>query len=459
MTSVEGRVAAARDRLRTLAPQQMARIDWSRDQLEAYRETRLREMLAHAQEHSAWHGERLSHLEPETFEIGDLPALPIMTKANLIEGLDEISTDPRITRTACERHLESGRLLLDDEFNVTASGGTTGMRAVSAIGLDSLVETAGAGLIRFVMRWGMRTELIERPEPPFMIVSAPGHQGSDVLKRILGGGTDQAVSVVDPIDRVVAALNEANPAHVIVYSSFIPHLAEEARAGRLRIRPKILTPVAESVLPEHESAVAEVWDCVLMSLWGATETGMLGAGSGFDSGMLLLDDEVIIEPVDADDEPVPPGVEADKVLVTNLSPRVVPMIRYELTDQLTVLDEPASCGSAFTRVSYVRGRQDDGFVYPGGVAVHAHTFRSVLSAHRAIAEYQVEQTAGGAHVRARLSSGTGQLDREHVAAQLVDRLARIGLHQPQVQISIVSEIPRTTGAAKLRRFVPRPHSA
>ena len=456
MTNLERRLGEGRKRMQSLAVDQLARIDWPRERLEAYRRERLREAIAHATLRSAWHRERLSTPDPEELEIEHLANLPSMTKADLNDHFDRISTDPRVTRARCEQHLEGDDALLDGEFTVTASGGTSGVRALCATHFDDMIETAGAGLIRFVMRWARRTGRQGRPDPPFAVASGAGHHGAGILKGLLGSGPDRSVSVLDPIDRVVAALNAAEPEHVIVYSSFIPRLVEEVRAGRLRIRPQILTPVAESFLPEHETAVADVWDCVVMSLWGATETGMLGAGSGLDPGMLLLDDEVVVEPVDSSGEPVPPGIEADKLLVTRLSPSVIPLIRYELTDQLTVLDAPASCGSAFKRVSYVRGRQDEIFRYDGGVTVHPHTFRSVLSRERSIAEYQVEQTPAGAHLRVVPVSGASGLDRERIAETLGERLARLGVARPRVELSVVRLIPRTAGAAKLRRFVPLP---
>jgi phenylacetate-coenzyme A ligase PaaK-like adenylate-forming protein len=459
MIDVEAAIAQVRARMRTTMPELMARIDWPKARVEAHRRDRLREVLAHAIGRSAWHRERLSGIDPASFRPEDLRSLPVMTKADLVGSFDRISTEPQVTRDRCEAHLEGADLLLDGEFTVTVSGGTSGVRAISAGRVERMAETFVAGLVRFVARWGRRTGSIGTPEPPFMVASAPGNHASSVLKRILGGGPDRAVSVVEPVADIVAALNAADPAHLIVYSSFIPQLAAEARAGRLRIRPRILTPVAESFLPEHEAAVSEVWDCVIMSSWGATETGLLGAGSGFDTGMLLLDDMVIVEPVDARGRRVEPGVGADKLLVTPLVPRVLPLIRYELTDQLTVLDDPASCGSSFTRVSYVRGRQDEEFLYHGDVAVHPHTFRTVLSRQRAITEYQVEQTDRGAVLRVVLAPDVSGVDIGTVGSELEGRLAHLGVPAPAVDVVVVQNIPRTKGSAKLRRFVPLTRTA
>ena len=78
-------------------------------------------------------------------------------------------------------------------------------------------------------------------------------------------------------------------------------------------------------------------------------------------------------------KPVPPGVRSAKIYVTNLINPLLPLIRYEITDEVTVLNEPCACGSAFTRVADIQGRNDDVFVYANGIAVHPHVFRSRLA--------------------------------------------------------------------------------
>ena len=72
------------------------------------------------------------------------------------------------------------------------------------------------------------------------------------------------------------------------------------------------------------------------------------------------------------------------------------MIRYEITDQLTAIDEPATCGSNFTRISLVEGRLDDYFIYDKDIEVHPHSFRTVLGQYKDVHEYQVQQTPDGA---------------------------------------------------------------
>ena len=114
-----------------------------------------------------------------------------------------------------------------------------------------------------------------------------------------------------------------------------------------------------------------------------------------------------------------------KVLVTSLFNRSLPMIRYELTDVAIPAPEPCSCGAVFPLIKEVRGRADDAFRYPGGLAVHPLVFRTPLGQHPMIEQYQVQQTSKGAAVKI-VTRGT------------VEALAR----------------HKETG--KLKRFVPLP---
>jgi phenylacetate-CoA ligase len=85
-----------------------------------HQRARLRRLLAHAVAHSPLHAKRLAGIDPATFELADLPELPVMTKADMMDRLDDEFTDPRLDRatvrcaigaTAAEpdRHPQTGK--------------------------------------------------------------------------------------------------------------------------------------------------------------------------------------------------------------------------------------------------------------------------------------------------------------------------------------------------------------
>jgi phenylacetate-coenzyme A ligase PaaK-like adenylate-forming protein len=239
---------------------------------------------------------------------------------------------------------------------------------------------------------------------------------------------------------------------MIAYPSILPDLVHEARAGRLRIAPRFIISASEPLLPEIRAVAEETWGVSLMNWWASSEAGGMGISCGRGRGMHLSDDLIIVEPVDDEGRPVPPGVRSAKIYLTNLYNPLLPLIRFEITDQITLIpdDEPCPCGSAHRRLEDVQGRLDDLFVYPGVGAVHPHLFRSRLGRDRNILEYQVRQTALGAAIaiRTRADVDTARL-RDEIAADL----GHLGLWDPAVTITQVDQLERQA-TGKLKRFMP-----
>ena len=78
----------------------------------------------------------------------------------------------------------------------------------------------------------------------------------------------------------------------------------------------------------------------------------------------MQSEHVIVEVVDADDEPVGPG-ELGRVLVTQLHNFALPLIRYELGDWARRGD-PCPCGRAHDVLLEVSGRTRNMLSLPGG---------------------------------------------------------------------------------------------
>jgi phenylacetate-coenzyme A ligase PaaK-like adenylate-forming protein len=185
-------------------------------------------------------------------------------------------------------------------------------------------------------------------------------------------------------------------------------------------------------------------------MWGTSEGGVTAIGCLKGPGMHITDDLLIIEPVDEHGNPVPAGVRSHKIYLTNLFNPLMPLIRYEITDEVTLNDEPCACGSHHRRIHDIQGRNDDTFHYQPGVSVHPHLFRSILAKHSAISEYQIKQSPTGAQITI---CATGAVDTDEIAGEIAGALGRSGLQQPFVLIEPAANIPRLA-TGKLKRFIP-----
>jgi phenylacetate-coenzyme A ligase PaaK-like adenylate-forming protein len=435
-------------------PDHYARLTWPVERLRAEREARLRALVAHAQARSPWHRRRLSRVAAERLGEAGLRALPIMTKHDLMDHFDAIVTDPRLTRDVVETHLDglTTDAYLLDEYHACASGGSSGRRGIFVYDREAW-STTWASVMRFTMP--RIQQALGSAEPPRMALVAadkathmtaalgqtfPPPGGSDTLRRL---------PATWPLARLVAALNERQPNVLVGYGSMIHQLTGEAAAGRLRIAPKLVSTTSEPLLPEIRAAIAATWGVPILNSFGSTE-GLMGGSCTAERGLHLSDDLFVIEPVDHTGRPVPPGERAAKMSLTRLYNFTQPLIRYELTDEITVLEGPCPCGTTLLRIDDIEGRLDDGFAYPGGPTVHPFTFRSILGQERALVEYQVRQTPRGAEILVRAQ---GVVDAERIAAKIAAALAALDLPAPVVIVRSVAALERQA-TGKLRRFVP-----
>jgi phenylacetate-CoA ligase len=141
------------------------------------------------------------------------------------------------------------------------------------------------------------------------------------------------------------------------YATVTKLLASEQEAGRLRINPVLVLLVAEGLAPDEYDRIARVFDTKVGNSYAASECPFLSYSCGH--GWLHVNsDWVVLEPVDADYRPVPPGQQSHTVLVSNLANRVQPILRYDLGDSVLQRPDPCPCGNPLPAIR-VQGRAAD----------------------------------------------------------------------------------------------------
>ena len=441
------------ERAMAVAPEMIDRLGWPAYALAARRVQLLRELMRHAIARSPWHRERLAGVDLDQLDEMNLRELPSMTKSDLMANFDSIVTDDRLSLELVNNHLDTvttGGYLLDDYTAVT-SGGSTGERGVFVYDWDGWVAFWLSAFRYQLLAKRADPELASRPVVIAWVAAAHFTHATAALSRTFA--SPEFVSVRFPVTlatgNMVAGLNVAQPDFLVSYPSALHVLSVEARARRLRIAPQQVLSCSEPLLPEIRAAAEEVWGVRVGNIWGLSEGGC--AGVGCEHGrMHLSEDLVIVEPVDEQGRPVAPGERAAKIYLTNLFNRVLPLIRYEITDEVTILTEPCPCGSAHRCVADIQGRLDDVFVY-GGRRVHPHVFRSALGRRSGVVEYQVKQTPRGAQIAVRCGA---PVDLDGLRGEVELALACLGLQRPVVDVTAVERLKRDPGPAKLRRFVP-----
>ena len=436
-----------------MLPDHLSRLDWTAERLHQYRTAALRQLVRGAIERSPWHRQRLAGVDLDRLNERTLRDLPVMTKDDVMTNFDEVVTNPRLRLDVCNAHLET---LTDDaylfgRYHVIASGGSTGRRGVFVYDWDEWA-TMYLGVQRYELR-RQAQEGRSRPGPITMTTVAAGrasHASRALAQtfaskdRVIGG-----IPITLPIDEIVAGLNQRDPDVIFAYPSAILPLADKARSGELRIRPRRILLGAEPVLPEIRAAAEETWNVPVINVYGSSEGGAMGIACGQGPGLHLAEDLCILEAVDANGRMVAPGERSAKIYLTNLYNHTLPLIRYEITDEVTLLSGTCPCGSAHRLIDDPQGRLDDLFHY-GPLVVHPLLFRSPLGLCRDVIEYQVRQTDRGADITVRCQ---GPAELQGLADEIRGKLITAGLDDPEVTITVLDQLPRQD-TGKLKRFIP-----
>src|SRR5262249_43101865 len=111
-TRREGTMTALEQFLDAWHPQLLGRLDehvgrlrWSAERIRTQQRDRVRALLARAIASSPFHRRRVAGIDPATFELADLPRIPVMTKADLMDRFEDVVTDRELTLAGAERAL------------------------------------------------------------------------------------------------------------------------------------------------------------------------------------------------------------------------------------------------------------------------------------------------------------------------------------------------------------------
>lgn len=163
-------------------------------------------------------------------------------------------------------------------------------------------------------------------------------------------------------------------------------------AGDLKIR---LLIIGGEIIEEQEKArLADVYNAEIREMYGWAETGFVAAQCREGGGMHCFSYN-IVEVVDPNTgEPVGPG-ERGEVVVTDVSRRAMPLIRYRTGDITAGLnDEPCPCGRTSPRLEGVVAHTGDS-LHIRGVHVTPRMVEQVVRQQKATGRYQIIAERGG----------------------------------------------------------------
>lgn len=420
---------------------------------------RLAEAVTFARTNSPYFRELYQGL-PERVE--DPALLPVTRKKELMARFDDWVTDREVTIEKTRAFIANLDLIGEKflgEYFALATSGTTGTPGLFLKDQRELAVTNTLAL-RMLSAWlnlGDILKILIRGGRTAMVCAMGGHYAEPVaaarLRRRLGKRI-QAFPADMPLSEMVDQLNRFRPTILAPYASIGALLAGEQEAGRLHINPVLVVLSAEGLPAGGYDRITRAFGVKAHHSCVATECMFISYNC--DQGWLHVDaDWAVLEPVDADYRPVPPGTQSHTVLISNLANRVQPILRYDLGDRILERPDPCPCGNPLPAIR-VQGRTADMLTFSTErgeqVSIPALMFEIVDAP--GIELFQIVQTTPTS-LRVRLRMATGA-DPDRVWQAVLAEITRV-LTERKLDHVIVErgeEPPEQTPGGKFRAVIP-----
>lgn len=216
--------------------------------------------------------------------------------------------------------------------------------------------------------------------------------------------------------------------------------------------PKAVAFTAGPLQPASRERIERAFRAPLHDTYRCGEIPWLAGECAARAGLHVFADERLIEILDADGDPAAPG-ETGEVVVTDLTNRAFPLVRYRLGDRAALLERGCSCGVTLPLLSPIDGRISDMVHLPDGRILDSVWFIARLAhADEPVRQYRVVQ-----HPDASISVLVVPEGPESVVhlEQVVGRMRR-DLGTVDVRLEVVDAIPHDRGKTRdvISDYVP-----
>jgi len=332
---------------------------WSAEQMQAYVHQELRNMLTHAFEQvpyykKAWSKVGATRADLAQMTADDLSTLPITPKRDL--------------RTMPEAFVAKN-VATSQKLHRYASSGSTGTPVTAICTSDGHRKFIAA---REARSFGWAGSSVRRPRSmiggrlvvPRRVARPPFHRYNWVERQVYFSCYHIAPAHVGEYIRV---FNHHRP-EVLTGYAFSHYLLARMMCEQSRFldyEPEAIVLGSEKLTPKMKQVIQRAFRARVYEEYGAVENCML-ATECEHGNLHVSPDFGVLELVDSEGKPVPPGVEG-RVLCTSLLNEAQPLIRYEIGDVGIWSRRPCPCGRNHLPVlQEIVGRLEDVVIAPDG---------------------------------------------------------------------------------------------
>ncbi len=326
-------------------------------QIRELQERKLREILRYSYNHSAYYHEMFEKAGINQENIADTPLslFPTIDKAQLLKNFDTIVTVSDLKQEEL-RHFDlkekTDRRPFKGKYHVVHSSGSTGKPGYFIYD-ESAWNMMLLGIIRAAL-WNMSMpqilKLLLKGTRIVYIAATDGRYGGAMA---VGDGIDGIhahslyLDIKTPLVEWIQQIKEFRPNIIIGYPSAVKILGELVEKCDIRLDIFRVISCGEPLGASLRQYLETVFCAEVINFYGASESLALGVESNPKEGMILFDDMNVIEVYKGD------------MYLTCLYNFAQPLIRYRLTDSLTLQKADQTSTYPFTRAVGLLGRNED----------------------------------------------------------------------------------------------------
>lgn len=424
-------------------------------QLRSLQEKKLRTMLAFAYDHSDYYRKSFEQagITAETLPTAPLSAFPTIDKPTLLKHFDQLITVPDVTQEELRQfdaEEQMDRKAFKGKYHVVHSSGSTGKP-----GYFLYDEKAWSSMLLGIIRgalWNMSMpqilKLLARGPRIAYLAATDGRYGGAMA---VGDGVDGLhasqihLDIKTPLSEWVTQLRSFKPNIIIGYPSAIKILAELVDRGAVELEVIRVVSCGEPLGSSLRHYLETMLRTCVVNFYGSSESLALGVETDHKEGMLLFDDMNVIESAE------------DGLYLTCLYNFAQPLIRYRISDHLSLRAPDVDSRYPLTRAVGLLGRNEDllWFESGNGTREFLHPLAIEGFCMEGLLDYQFRQTGKDTfEMLAEISpTASEHTIRTEMLGQMAKILAEKKLGYVQFYIKFVDEIRPNPQTGKKRLIV------
>lgn len=308
-----------------------------------------------------------------------------------ITSLEDIAAIPFTQKTDLRDTYPFGMFAvpMHEVVRVHASSGTTGKPTVVAYTQED-IDVWSSVMVRSFAACGLhRGDVIQNAYGYGLFTGGLGaHYGAEALGAtvipISGGNTERQIMVMRDFGVTAICCTPSYFLHIIerVADMGVDIMDMPVRAGIFGAEPWT-DQMRQRIQAESPIRAYDIY--------GLSE--IIGPGVGIEccaqEGLHIFEDHFMVEIVDPQTgDPLPEGQEGELVLTT-LSKRAMPMLRYNTHDVTAIIPEQCTCGRSIRRIRRISRRSDDMFIIRGVNVFPSQVESALLTVEGTLPHYQI----------------------------------------------------------------------